>query len=65
MQLTIDYIFLSKVMLGKMIGYEKYFLLPPVRIELTTPGLRNQCSTTELKRLAAAFLEQKRSLPSS
>ena len=48
MQLTIDYIFLSKVMLGKMIGYEKYFLLPPVRIELTTPGLRDQCSTTEL-----------------
>ena len=51
MQLTIDYIFLSKVMSGKMIGYEKYFLLPPVRIELTTPGLRDQCSTTELKRL--------------
>lgn len=25
-------------------------LLPPVRIELTTPGLRDQCSTTELKR---------------
>ena len=25
--------------------------LPPVRIELTTPGLRDQCSTTELKRL--------------
>lgn len=24
--------------------------LPPVRIELTTPGLRDQCSTTELKR---------------
>ena len=23
----------------------------PVRIELTTPGLRDQCSTTELKRL--------------
>ena len=25
--------------------------LPPVRIELTTPSLRDQCSTTELKRL--------------
>ena len=25
--------------------------MPPVRIELTTPGLRDQCSTTELKRL--------------
>ena len=25
-------------------------LLPPVRIELTAPGLRDQCSTTELKR---------------
>ena len=24
--------------------------MPPVRIELTTPGLRDQCSTTELKR---------------
>ena len=24
--------------------------LPPVRIELMTPGLRDQCSTTELKR---------------
>ena len=24
--------------------------LPPVRFELTTPGLRDQCSTTELKR---------------
>ena len=23
--------------------------LPPVRFELTTPGLRDQCSTTELK----------------
>ncbi|CAH1640910.1 unnamed protein product [Spodoptera littoralis] len=28
-----------------------YVVLPPVRIELTTPGLRDQCSTTELKRL--------------
>ena len=26
--------------------------LPPVRFELTTPGLRDQCSTTELKRLS-------------
>ena len=25
--------------------------LPPERIELTTSGLRDQCSTTELKRL--------------
>ena len=25
-------------------------ILPPVRIELTAPGLRDQCSTTELKR---------------
>ena len=25
--------------------------LPPVRFELTTPGLRDQCSTTELKGL--------------
>ena len=25
--------------------------LPPERIELSTPGLRDQCSTTELKRL--------------
>ena len=25
--------------------------LPPVRIELTTPGLQDQCSATELKRL--------------
>ena len=25
--------------------------LPLVRIELTTPGLRDQCSTTELNRL--------------
>ena len=25
-------------------------MLPPVRIELTAPGLRDQCSTTELKR---------------
>lgn len=24
--------------------------LPPVRFELTTPGLRDQCSATELKR---------------
>ena len=24
--------------------------LPPMRFELTTPGLRDQCSTTELKR---------------
>ena len=24
--------------------------MPPVRFELTTPGLRDQCSTTELKR---------------
>ena len=29
--------------------------LPPVRIELTTPGLRDQCSTTELKRLLIIF----------
>ena len=28
--------------------------LPPVRFELTTPGLRDQCSTTELKRLTMA-----------
>ena len=27
------------------------FQLPPVRFELTTPGLRDQCSTTELKGL--------------
>lgn len=26
--------------------------MPPVRFELTTPGLRDQCSTTELKRRA-------------
>ncbi|KAJ8874383.1 hypothetical protein PR048_025231 [Dryococelus australis] len=26
--------------------------LPPVRIELTTPGVQDQCSATELKRLA-------------
>lgn len=25
--------------------------MPLVRIELTTPGLRDQCSTTELRRL--------------
>ena len=25
-------------------------VLPPVRIELTTPGLQDQCSATELKR---------------
>ena len=24
--------------------------MPPERIELSTPGLRDQCSTTELKR---------------
>ena len=27
--------------------------MPPVRFELTTPGLRDQCSTTELKRRVA------------
>ncbi len=27
--------------------------LPPVRIELTTPGLQDLCSATELKRLPA------------
>lgn len=31
--------------MGKTVG------LPPVRFELTTPGLRDQCSTTELKGL--------------
>ena len=29
--------------------------LPPVRFELTTPGLRDQCSTTELKRLGTCY----------
>ncbi|KAF7271139.1 hypothetical protein GWI33_015948 [Rhynchophorus ferrugineus] len=32
------------------IKYSKV-VLPPVRIELTTPGLQDQCSATELKRL--------------
>ena len=41
-----DYFFVTKVS-GKC-GKKG---LPPVRIELTTPGLRDQCSTTELKRL--------------
>ena len=31
--------------MGKTVG------MPPVRFELTTPGLRDQCSTTELKGL--------------
>ena len=31
--------------------------LPPVRFELTTPGLRDQCSTTELKRLVLSSAE--------
>lgn len=30
--------------------------MPPVRFELTTPGLRDQCSTTELKRLRIILL---------
>ena len=30
--------------------------MPPVRIELTTPGLRDQCSATELKRLHLRLL---------
>ena len=29
--------------------------MPPVRIELTTPGLRDQCSATELKRPSFTF----------
>ena len=33
--------------------------LPPVRIELTTPGLRDQCSTTELKRLVKILIPSK------
>ena len=38
--------------MGKTVG------LPPVRFELTTPGLRDQCSTTELKGLLyCAYLE--------
>lgn len=28
----------------------KNVVLPPVRFELTTPGLQDQCSTTELYR---------------
>jgi hypothetical protein len=35
---------------------EKKVDLPPVRFELTTPGLRDQCSTTELKRLLTVSL---------
>ena len=30
---------------------------PPVRIELTTPGLQDQCSTTELWRLLLQMCE--------
>ena len=33
-------------------------VLPPVRFELTTPGLRDQCSTTELKRLRYLLLDR-------
>ena len=29
----------------------EYKILPPERIELSTPGLQDQCSATELKRL--------------
>ena len=35
----------------KKIDADEKNTVPPVRIELTTPGLRDQCSTTELKRL--------------
>ena len=31
--------------------------MPPMRIELTTPGLQDQCSATELKRLDMAWLK--------
>ena len=31
--------------------------MPPVRFELTTPGLRDQCSTTELKRLMRVYTD--------
>ena len=29
--------------------------MPPVRIELTTPGLQDQCSAAELKRLVSNY----------
>ena len=34
-------------------------MMPPMRIELTTPGLRDQCSTTELKRLLVSVIKIK------
>ena len=35
----------------------EYKILPPERIELSTPGLQDQCSATELKRLFFTIIE--------
>ena len=35
----------------------EYKILPPERIELSTPGLKDQCSATELKRLLFTIIE--------
>ena len=35
----------------------EFKILPPERIELSTPGLLDQCSATELKRLLFTIIE--------
>ena len=35
----------------------EFKILPPERIELSTPGLQDQCSATELKRLLFIFIK--------
>ncbi len=53
--------FTFNIKLEKDLHTQKDKRMPPERIELPTPGLQDQCSTTELKR-QMLYMEQQKKL---